>query len=92
MKSNLRAIFLENPVEFRNTVITDNQISLLRSINESVFPYVTTSQLAEMRGSSIQLASVMLSRLYHKGYLKRTERVAKTGGIEYMYSCAIKFK
>lgn len=46
---------------------------------------VTTSQIAEALNISVQNASTQMSRLQTQGYLVRTERVALSGGMEYVY-------
>lgn len=45
----------------------------------------TSANVSDVFSISIPSASTRLKRLLEKGYLKRFERLAKSGGIEYMY-------
>lgn len=46
---------------------------------------VTTSKVAEALNISVQNASTKLKNLVKQGYILRTEEVAGTGGVEYIY-------
>jgi DNA-binding MarR family transcriptional regulator len=92
MNKKLMKLFLENPSTVREAILSDNQVDILKFIRDEPTGYIYARDLADVDCCSIQLASTMLGRLYRKGYLKRTERVAETGGIEYKYSNAIDFK
>lgn len=46
---------------------------------------VTTSQIAQALNISVPNASTQMNRLQTQGYLVRTERVAASGGIEFVY-------
>jgi|GEM_PF-3838049 len=46
----------------------------------------TSVNVADVFSISIPSASTRLKRLLEKGYLKRVEVLAKTGGLEYIYA------
>lgn len=46
---------------------------------------VTTAEIADKLGLSVQNASSKLKKLSAKGYISRCERVAESGGIEFVY-------
>jgi len=47
---------------------------------------VSSKDVADVYGVSVQNASTTLKRLLEKGYLKRVEILATTGGLEYIYA------
>jgi len=47
---------------------------------------VGSKDVADVYGVSVQNASTTLKRLLEKGYLKRVEVLATTGGLEYIYT------
>lgn len=46
---------------------------------------VTTAEIADRLEISVQNASSKLKKLSAKGYISRCERVAESGGIEFVY-------
>jgi len=46
---------------------------------------VTSGSFSLSEGISVQHASVVLSRIYRQGYVDRFERIALTGGYEWVY-------
>ena len=46
---------------------------------------VTSSEFSLSEGISVQHASVVLARIYRQGYVDRFERIALTGGCEWVY-------
>lgn len=46
---------------------------------------MTSSKLAELTGESVQACSVRLSRMNHKGLIRKIKVSAESGGYEYIY-------
>lgn len=72
-----------NGANIRNLLLTTDQIKLIKYIKSS--GYIVASELASMKGISIQNASSKLNRLYKAKYLIRIMESAKSGGIEFVY-------
>ena len=85
--ASLMKTFIRSPDSFRRVILTENQLDMLRIcgyyIDEDGF--VTANKIAFHFEISIQSASSRLNKLWHKGYLKRLESIAESGGIEYRY-------
>ncbi len=80
----LRQLLMQYPDEAKFFLLTHNQIKILRFIKS--YEHISTAQLALQFNLSVQSASGQLKRLYERGYLKRTEAVQSSGGLEYLYA------
>jgi len=47
---------------------------------------LTSSEFSAAKGISVQHASVVLARIYRQGYVGRYQRIADTGGAEWVYT------
>lgn len=64
--------------------LSDSQINLLRTIQKQDFG-MTTAELSNLENITTQNASIMLKKLWNKGYLTRLVMKDKTGGNFYEY-------
>lgn len=83
----LMKLMLECPNFIREKLLTDTQIELFEFVQDRT--ELTSAELAFHKEISIQYASVILANLAKKGYLKRMNRGAVSGGDEYVYKVAI---
>ena len=81
--AELRRIILCNSRLVRKLLLSENMIKLVKEIRAHGF--IRVAKVAELKDISIQNASAKLNKLYSKGYLRREEATAKSGGIEYIY-------
>ncbi|MCP5019840.1 MAG: winged helix-turn-helix domain-containing protein [Ketobacter sp.] len=81
--------YIAMPDLFRKIVITDNQIAIVRRVQTHDYPTITSRELAQLEGISVQSATIRLRRLWEIGYLTREERIASTGGIIFHYGAAV---
>ena len=81
--------YLDMPEQFRKIVISDSQISIVRAVQRCGYPTMTSRELSNYKGISVQSATQRLKRLWELGYLSREERIDDTGGIIYRYSSAL---
>ena len=84
----LMRLIVDVPSFVREKMLSDHQIYLFSEI-ECQSDGVTSVFISELLDVSIQHASTVLKKLYDKKYLKREERIAESGGIEYIYKVAI---
>jgi DNA-binding MarR family transcriptional regulator len=77
-------MYLSIPDMLRKISISDNQISVVNFVKD-FGNGVTSRDLADAREISVQSATQQLCRLSELGYLRRSERVAQSGGKIYFY-------
>jgi len=70
----------------RSMLLNDRDLSLVKEIKKT--GTVNSNWLAARQGKSIQCATMKLSSLHKKGYLKRSNVGADSGGIEFEYSAS----
>ena len=68
-------------IDFELTPLNKRILEHIR-INEAYTSY----DLSEWHGNSVQSASIMLKRLFDRGYLNREQVLQETGGYEFAYS------
>lgn len=79
--SELRTLILKHRTRIKELMICDAHIELLGMAKNGI----KSAELASLYGISVQNASGRLNKLFYKGYLKRIEELAPSGGIEYTY-------
>jgi len=84
----LMRLMIDCPNFIREKLLTDRDIDLFIEV-ECQEDGMTSSFLAEHWDITIQHASTVLKNLYEKGYLKRKNIGAISGGDEYTYNIAI---
>jgi len=82
-KSEIRNIILCHSKVIKELLLTETMINLVKEIK--AHGYIKAAKVAEFKDISVQNASTQLNKLFLKGYLKREETTAETGGIEYIY-------
>ena len=80
---NLMKQIISNPEFVREKLLNESQIRLF--IRIKALGEMTTAHLHITEHISIQHASGKLKALFNKGYLKRIETIAESGGIEHIY-------
>ena len=70
--------------ELEKYILTPSQLSTVRSVAKGTIR--TSTDFAELNGTTIQNASMQLKTLFNKGYLDRIEVGDPTGGTMYEYS------
>ena len=78
-------LMVDYPNFIREKLLSDRQIELFKEIESQGTHGMTSVFLSKYWESSIQHASTVLRGLYAKGYLKRLNRGAESGGDEYTY-------
>jgi DNA-binding MarR family transcriptional regulator len=89
LEKKLKRLIVTDPGLVRDALLTEDQAHVVKTIMEYDYPTISTKELSEIKGISIQNASSQLAKLWRKGYLKREERICESGGIVYRYSSAI---
>ena len=84
----LMRLIIDCPNFVKEKMLSDDQRYLFSEV-ECQPDGVTSAFISDLLDISIQSASGRLVVLFKKKYLKRTERIAESGGIEYVYECAI---
>lgn len=79
-----RKLMLDYPEVVRNSVLSCRQIEVALYLIRRNGP-VYTSEVAIDFEMSVPNASILLKTLCDRGYAKRKQVVAPTGGIEYQY-------
>lgn len=85
----LMTLILENQQLVRSKLLTENQIKIFNMIKDMGRVGISSYSLADKLLISVQSASSRLKIMYEKEYLTRTEVVAESGGIEYVYKTAL---
>jgi len=86
-KSDIRKIILRNQPLVKFLMLTERQVNIIILTRDR--GKVTSSVVAWFFKISIQNASTQLKRITEKGYLRKTETISKSGGIEYIYEYGI---
>ena len=89
LDKKLMKLALDCPDLMKKYHLTDCQANIVKFARDSGYGSITARELADRRGISVQSASGQLNSLWHRGWLKREERAATTGGIEYRYSSVV---
>lgn len=76
---------LSHQQSVRNLMVTEHQTCVLNEVWRKSIAGMNSSELAEIMGISIFSSSVVLTKLFRKGYLTRSEYVQPSGGIQYKY-------
>ena len=71
----------------KNLSITTQQLGIIKYARDSGHG-ITASELAGLQKITLQNASVQLTRLWNKGYLKRSKKACDTGGHFFHYEIA----
>ena len=85
----LMTLMVECPGFIREKLLTDGQIELIKDAKRLDEEGLTSRWVSNVYDISIQSASSKLKKLHKKGYLKRTNEGADSGGDEYVYRVAI---
>ena len=88
-KNEIKVFIVENKKELNDLMVSQHQIDVINFVKSKKF--VFSGDVAEKFSLSIQSASTTLKNLLNKGYLKRDEMTAASGGKEFQWSCAINF-
>ena len=83
----LRQTIIKDPLCVKDLVLSANAAKIMRFIIHE--GSMNSCRLSGEIGISLQNASVKLKFLHSKGYLKREEVIAETGGIEYIYKSVV---
>lgn len=89
MDKKLMRLFLDCPDYLKRVIISEPQIEVVRFVKDCGFGSATARELADHLDISVQGASGRLNKLWSRGWLKREERAAETGGIEHRYSSVV---
>lgn len=89
-KKELMNIILSSKKELCELMLSSHQIDIVRFIESKGSVY--SADIADKFSISIQSASGTLKTILNKGYLKREELTAPSGGKEFKWSCTVKFK
>jgi transcription initiation factor IIE alpha subunit len=73
--------------EIRRLLLSDHMLEIARWAEAR--GEVTSAELADWLGCSTQNACMKLIHLHDTGYLRRSQRTAETGGIEYVYRITV---
>lgn len=82
-------LFLDCPDYLKRIVISKPQVKVVLFVKDCGFGSATARDLAYHLNISVQSASGRLNKLWSRGWLKREERAAETGGIEHRYSSVV---
>jgi len=85
-ENELRKAIIADPQTVRSLLLSAQAVEL---VNWVKIRRLTSSELSDGAGISIQNASVKLNTLYKKGYLRRKRLIHESGGFEYIYESAI---
>lgn len=85
----LMTLMVETPNFIREKLLSDRELELFNDVKFQEEDGMTSSFLSLHWSVSVQHASTVLKKLYKKGYLKRTNQSAESGGDEYVYRVAI---
>ena len=83
MIKNLRKIFLDNPTAYRDALITDHQIRIVKFVEKHGEIY--SSDYGDHFKVHRDTGSSLLKRLCDKGYLKRYGVPMECGRMEFIY-------
>jgi len=79
--SELRALILKHRKRIKDLMLSSTQMQIVKSASKGI----KTNWLAKAMDITASNASGRLNKLYWMGYLSRTETMAPSGGIEYLY-------
>jgi len=80
-ESELRRIILKNHAKIRDIMISEPQMEIIKMSRSGL----KASTLSKKRMVSIQAASTMLNKIFHKGYLMRSQVIAPSCDYEFIY-------
>jgi predicted transcriptional regulator len=86
---SLMKMMIETPNYVREKILSDIEIEVFDQVKGTGDLGMTSNVLSGLRDVSVQNASNVLRKLHDKGYLKRTNEGASSGGDEYVYRVAI---
>lgn len=84
--NNLRQMIATKNDIVRCLLLSKNQIKILKLIAQGID---TTKDISQIMRVSDRSISVILGRLYKKGYLSRGKKSTTKGGITYIYSVTV---
>lgn len=90
LRDLIKLLNVTKHAEIQNLMLTQGQLKILEYLDTK--ETVTTQELAEWLGISIQSASGRLSKLFNKGYLKKQQKPDPTGGHYFIYSANNDFR
>ena len=81
--------FLASPQLYKQVILSDKQLELYETVKSYKSQGCTSRQIIFDIGGSIQSISTQLYKLWTTGYIERKSKTDPTGGVIYIYRCAI---
>ncbi len=87
-RDELMALMVENPGLINSIYLSASKLNVFNFVRQHSESGVTSRNIADHLGITVQSASTRLKDLLEKGYLIREQSIGESGGLEYIYKAA----